>query len=114
MLRDFGGGWPLTRPLDHRRIPTSRRRRCGRGLVPLGTNARRHYSSESVNGEPISAPRSAFAYGSPSMSVDHPKQFEDHRWVGDKRNQVVHDLDVCTGQEIIDELMQAEQYLWFG
>jgi hypothetical protein len=48
------------------------------------------------------------------MTVDHPKQFEGHRWVGDKRTQIAHDLEVCTGQEIVDELMQSEAFLCFG
>ncbi len=35
-------------------------------------------------------------------------------WVGDKRNQVVHDVDACTDESIIDELMAAETYICFG
>ena len=46
--------------------------------------------------------------------MDRPGRFEDHRWVGDKRNQIVHDVDACTAPEIIEELMQAETYLCFG
>jgi hypothetical protein len=46
--------------------------------------------------------------------VDRPTRFEHHRFVGDKRNQVVHDLDACNDQAVIDELMQAETYLAFG
>jgi hypothetical protein len=41
-------------------------------------------------------------------------RFEDKRWVGDKRTQVVHDIDNCTDQSIIDELMAAETFLCFG
>jgi hypothetical protein len=36
-----------------------------------------------------------------------PKQFEEHRWVGDKRTQRVHDLDNVTEACAIDELMAA-------
>jgi hypothetical protein len=46
--------------------------------------------------------------------VDRPTRFEQHRWVGDKRTQVAHDLDACTAPELIDELMAAETYIAFG
>jgi hypothetical protein len=41
-------------------------------------------------------------------------RFEHNRWVGDKRSQVVHDIDNCTGDEIIAELVAAETYICFG
>ncbi|MGH9117048.1 MAG: hypothetical protein ACRD0A_03960 [Acidimicrobiales bacterium] len=43
-----------------------------------------------------------------------PSRFEHHRWVGDKRNQVVHDLDHCTDPAVIDELLAAETFATFG
>jgi hypothetical protein len=43
-----------------------------------------------------------------------PTKFEHNQWVGDKRTQVVHDLDACPDPEVIDELMKAETYLAFG
>jgi hypothetical protein len=46
--------------------------------------------------------------------VERPSKFEHHRYVGDKRNQVVHDLDTCTSPEVIEELMKAETFLCFG
>jgi hypothetical protein len=46
--------------------------------------------------------------------MDRPGRFEDHRWVGDKRTQIAHDIDACTAPEIIEELMQAETYLCFA
>jgi hypothetical protein len=46
--------------------------------------------------------------------MERPVRFEHHRWVGDKRTQVVHDLDTCADESVIDELMQAETYLCFG
>jgi hypothetical protein len=46
--------------------------------------------------------------------MDRPGRFEHNRYVGDKRNQVVHDIDACTDPEHIDELMQAETYICFG
>jgi hypothetical protein len=46
--------------------------------------------------------------------MDRPTRFEHNQWVGDKRNQVAHDIDACTAPEIIDELLSAETYLAFG
>jgi hypothetical protein len=41
-------------------------------------------------------------------------RFENYRWIGDKRTQVVHDVDNCTDESIIEELTRAEAYLCFG
>ncbi|HEX6238815.1 MAG TPA: hypothetical protein VFZ68_16570 [Acidimicrobiales bacterium] len=46
--------------------------------------------------------------------MERPGRFEDNRWVGDKRNQVVHDVDNCTDPAVIDELMAAETFVCFG
>jgi len=46
--------------------------------------------------------------------MERPGRFEHYRFLGDKRNQVVHDLDVCDSPTVIDELMAAETYLCFG
>ena len=45
--------------------------------------------------------------------MTRPIRFEESRWLGDKRSQVVHDLDHCA-QGVIDELMQSRQYASFG
>ena len=47
-------------------------------------------------------------------AMERPVRFEHHRWIGDKRTQVVHDVDACETPEIIEELMAAETYLCFG
>jgi hypothetical protein len=47
-------------------------------------------------------------------AMSRPKQFEEHRFVGDKRNQRVHDLDNTSEACAIDELMAAETYVCFG
>ena len=47
-------------------------------------------------------------------AMERPSRFEHHRWVGDKRNQVVHDLDHCSSDEVIEELMAARTFLCFG
>jgi hypothetical protein len=46
--------------------------------------------------------------------MERPTRFEHQRYVGDKRSQVVHDLDVCDHPDVIDELMAAETYLCFA
>lgn len=47
--------------------------------------------------------------------MDRPKRFEHHRFIGDKRTQVVYDLDVAgVDQTTIDELMSSEQFACFG
>ncbi len=46
--------------------------------------------------------------------MDRPTRFEHNRWVGDKRTQVVHDVDNCTSPDTINELMEARTYLCFG
>ena len=43
-----------------------------------------------------------------------PTRFEHYRWLGDKRTQVVHDLDASTDDCDIDELMKSEQFAAFG
>ena len=43
--------------------------------------------------------------------MSRPVRFEHYRYVGDKRSQIVHDLDNSTDACAIDELMQSEQFL---
>ncbi|MEM9133677.1 MAG: hypothetical protein AAF962_15365 [Actinomycetota bacterium] len=48
--------------------------------------------------------------------MERPGKFEHFRWVGDKRTQVVYDVDALleADAEIIDELMDAGTYLCFA
>lgn len=46
--------------------------------------------------------------------MERPTKFEEHRWVGDKRTQVVYDVDNIDDPSIITELMAAEAFLCFG
>ena len=39
--------------------------------------------------------------------MSRPKQFEHFRYVGDKRNQRVHDVDACDDQSVIDGLING-------
>lgn len=43
-----------------------------------------------------------------------PVRFEHHRYLGDKRRQVVHDLDQATDECRIDELVKSERFAAFG
>ena len=43
--------------------------------------------------------------------MSRPVRFEHFQYVGDKRSQIVHDLDNPKDECAIDELMTSEQYL---
>lgn len=44
-----------------------------------------------------------------------PTRFSEHRYLGDKRTQVVYDLDDdATPDDAVDELMKAESFLAFA
>lgn len=44
-------------------------------------------------------------------AVSRPTRFEHYQHVGDKRSQIVHDLDNITDACDLDELMASEQFL---
>ena len=48
--------------------------------------------------------------------MERPVKFEHNQFVGDKRTQVVYDVDALEGEDeaLIEELMLAETYLCFG
>lgn len=48
--------------------------------------------------------------------MDRPGKFEHHRYVGDKRTQVVYDVDALGPEDehLIGELLEAETFLCFG
>jgi hypothetical protein len=46
--------------------------------------------------------------------VDRPGKFEDHRWLGDKRSQVVYDVDHLEDPAPVDGLLAAESFICFG
>ena len=51
-----------------------------------------------------------------SLPMERPGKFEHFRYVGDKRTQVVYDVDAMPESDsaIIDELMEAGTYLAFA
>ena len=48
--------------------------------------------------------------------MSRPTRFEEFRYLGDKRHQVVYDLDVddAEAEEKVAEVMAAETFLAFG
>jgi hypothetical protein len=51
------------------------------------------------------------------FAVTRPTRFEHFRYLGDKRSQVVYDLDVTGDDEVdaaIAELLESEQFAAFG
>ncbi len=42
------------------------------------------------------------------------KGFEDHRYVGDKRTQIVYDVDEFDDQDRLNELLASEQFICFA
>lgn len=46
--------------------------------------------------------------------MERPGKFAHFRWVGDKRTQIVYDVDNLTDAGIIDELMEAGTYTCFA
>ena len=41
-------------------------------------------------------------------------RFEDHRFIGDKRSQVVYDVDAVDDESVIEELVASEEVATFG
>ena len=46
--------------------------------------------------------------------MTRPQRFEHVRWLGDKRTQLVHDLDNIQPSCRLDELLASEQFATFG
>jgi len=46
--------------------------------------------------------------------MDRPKQYAEHRFIGDKRSQVVYDLDADNDADVIEALIESEQVATFG
>jgi len=46
--------------------------------------------------------------------MERPTRFEHHRFLGDKRTQLVYDLDEWTDRGVIDDIVAAEVGLVFG
>lgn len=46
--------------------------------------------------------------------MDRPANYHETRWLGDKRAQVVYDIDAVINDSVITELLEAEAALCFG
>ena len=49
-----------------------------------------------------------------SASMERPTKFETHRYVGDKRTQIVYDVDETVDESSITELLESEQFISFS
>ncbi len=47
-------------------------------------------------------------------TMERPKNFAHHRYVGDKRSLVVYDVDRLVDTSIMDELLEAKTFLCFA
>ena len=48
------------------------------------------------------------------LTMERPTRFEHTRFLGDKRTQLVYDLDSWTDTAVIDEIVAADVGLCFG
>jgi hypothetical protein len=46
--------------------------------------------------------------------MERPTKFEHFQYLGDKRNQLVHDVDATDEVDVINDIMRAETYLAFA
>ena len=46
--------------------------------------------------------------------MERPTKFEHHRFVGDKRTQIVYDIDELADEAVLDELLEAETFICFA
>ena len=46
--------------------------------------------------------------------MDRLGKFEHHRFVGDKRTQIVHDIDETTNETAVNELLESEHFMSFS
>ena len=46
--------------------------------------------------------------------MERPSRFEHTRFLGDKRTQLVYDVDTWTDEAVIDEIVASEVGLCFG
>ncbi len=46
--------------------------------------------------------------------MERPTNFHETRWLGDKRNQIVYDVDEVVDAAVIEEIIAADAGLSFG
>lgn len=46
--------------------------------------------------------------------MERPGKFEHFRWVGDKRTQIVYDVDNLTDESLMEDLLAAGTYTCFA
>ena len=50
----------------------------------------------------------------PLISMERPTKFEHTRFLGDKRTQLVYDLDTWEDGDVIEDIVESEVGLCFG
>ena len=48
------------------------------------------------------------------MVMERPGKFEHHQFVGDKRTQIVYDVDATFNETAVNELIAAEEFMSFS
>lgn len=46
--------------------------------------------------------------------MEPPKELEGHRYVGDKRTQIVYDMENCDKPELVEDIVSHKAYATFG
>jgi hypothetical protein len=46
--------------------------------------------------------------------MERPTKFADNRWLGDKRTQIVYDVDNLDDSTLVDDILAAESFICFG
>ncbi len=46
--------------------------------------------------------------------MERPTNFHENRWLGDKRTQLVYDLDAVEDASVIDDVLAADAGICFG
>lgn len=46
--------------------------------------------------------------------MEPPKELEGHRFVGDKRTQIVYDMENCDAPEHVEDIVANKAYATFG
>jgi hypothetical protein len=115
--RDSGGGSPLAAagPVGESPLATANVRL---GVGPIKAVQRTSVLQHFKEGVALAWCRCGpfvFALATMGLMSGRPTRFEHNRYLGDKRSQVVYDLDdPTTPAVLIDELVESEQGATFG
>ena len=100
------------RAARHRDPRRRRRGQRGRRAPRLLRGHRRRRADGAMDDAPVFSPDQFGRVASAAM--ERPTRFEHTRFLGDKRTQLVYDLDDWTDAAVIDEIVAADVGLCFG